>query len=118
MSAPMPEIEDIEAQRELLRVYRRNLALYLQQQAEQGGMAYVTPAVANGIVDARAEIAQIKAILRGWGQTVDDHPNDAPTSQPAPAVSAPARPRAAKQPAQPALPASVALPSVATIDPD
>jgi tetratricopeptide (TPR) repeat protein len=104
--AAMPEVEDIEAQRELLRVYRRNLALYLQQQAEQGGSAYVTPAVVNGILDARDQIAQIKAILRGWDQAVDDHPNDMPAS-PAPAL-----------PETPELVPTVAAPPTAPIDPD
>jgi tetratricopeptide (TPR) repeat protein len=114
----MPEPEDIEAQRELLRVYRRNLALYLQQQAEQGGMAYVTPAVANGIVDARAEITQIKGILRGWGQAIDDHPNDMPASPPSPIASAPKRPHAGAQLAQAAPTPSTAVASTAAIDPD
>src|SRR5437764_25996 len=118
MSVSMPEPEDIEAQRELLRVYRRNLALYLQQQAEQGGIAYVTPAVANGIVDARAEITQIKAILRGWGQAIDDHPNDMPAGLPSPIASAPKRPPAGAQLAQAAPTPSTAVASTAAIDPD
>jgi tetratricopeptide (TPR) repeat protein len=103
MSSP----EDIEAQRELLRVYRRNLARYLQQQAEQGGPAYVTPPVANGIVDARAEIARIKTILRGWGQTVDEHPDDEPGSIAPPVVVQP----------EALLPVASASPTT-TLDPD
>ena len=41
-----------------------------------GGEAYVTPAVANGVIDARAQIQQIKDILAGWDQLVDGHPDD------------------------------------------
>jgi hypothetical protein len=114
----MAEPEDIEAQRELLRVYRRNLALFLQQQAEQGGSAYVTPAVANGILDARAEIAQIKTILRGWGQIVDDHPNDLPASAAPTVENAPPRLQPASLSDVIAVPATAATHSIAAIDPD
>lgn len=74
----MSESEDIEAQSELLRIYRRNLARYMQQEASQGGAAYVTPVVANGIIEARAAIARIKEALRGSGQIVDDLSDDTP----------------------------------------
>ncbi len=75
--------DDIAHQQELLRINRRNLALYLQQRDLQGA-AFVTPAVANGIVEARANIARIKGILRGWGVAVEDHPDDAaPPAPPA-----------------------------------
>jgi tetratricopeptide (TPR) repeat protein len=114
----MPEPEDIEAQRELLRVYRRNLALYLRQQAEQGGPTFVTPAVANGIVDARAEIVQIKTILRGWSQAVDDHPNDLPASTAPAVVSAPKHSRATAQSEPLETPPIVTASATAAIDPD
>jgi hypothetical protein len=72
----MVDTEDITTQHELLSIYRRNLARLLRQQAELGGEAYVTPAVANGIIDARDQIRRIKNILIGWSQVVDTHPDD------------------------------------------
>jgi hypothetical protein len=72
----MAEAEDIEAQRELLRIHRRNLARYLRQQADHGGPMFVLPAIANGIEQTRADIRRIKAILRGWDQPVEDLPDE------------------------------------------
>jgi hypothetical protein len=80
--------DDIAHQQELLRINRCNLALYLQQRDLQGA-AFVTPAIASGIVEARANIARIKGILRGAGVAVEDHPDDAAPPGP-PAVPRPA----------------------------
>lgn len=84
----MTTSEDIEAQQNILATYRRTLALYLVQQAAQGGLAYVVPAVANGIVDARAEIQRSKETLRAWGVAVEDHPDDGSAADGAPAATA------------------------------
>jgi Nuclease-related domain len=68
--------DDIEQQQGLLATYRRNLAHELRRAAQYGGEQYASLGVANGIVQARAEIARIKIVLRGWGVEVDDHPDD------------------------------------------
>jgi hypothetical protein len=71
----MPSTEDMEQQRQLLQAYRRTLGELLRQQA-MFGAAYVPPAIATGIHEARNEIARIKSVLRGWGNTIEDLPND------------------------------------------
>lgn len=82
----MTTSEDIEAQQNILATYRRTLALlHLVQQAAQGGLAYVVPAVANGIVDARAEIQRSKETLRAWGVAVENSPDDGSAADAAPA---------------------------------
>jgi len=72
-------LEDIEHQQGLLRIHRRNLAHYLEQQA-RFGEALVPVNIVNGIEEEQANIGRIKSILRGWGITITDHPNDAPAS--------------------------------------
>ena len=67
--------EQIDDQHDLLASHRRTLAIYLKQQAQLGS-AYAPPGVANGIREARQAIKRVKATLRGWGQAVDDHPDD------------------------------------------
>ena len=67
--------EQIDDQYDLLVSHRRTLALYLKQQAQLGS-AYAPPGVAGGICEARDAIKRVKATLRGWGQAVDDHPDD------------------------------------------
>lgn len=71
----MPSSEDIVQQQKLLEINRRNLALYLKQQASLGS-AYMPPGVANGIHDSRSEIQRIKGILRNWHVPFEDHPDD------------------------------------------
>jgi hypothetical protein len=78
----MPSQEDMKHQQTLLTTYRRNLALYINQQSMIGA-AYIPPAIANGIRESRDNIARIKGILRTWGVAVEDHPDD---DQPAPAA--------------------------------
>jgi hypothetical protein len=56
----MPDQEEYEQQLRILQTYRRTLAHLLEQAAKHGGISYAPPAVANGIRDARQEIAQIK----------------------------------------------------------
>jgi hypothetical protein len=71
----MPDQEEVDGQIELLGVYRRNLSLYLRQQA-QLGEAHAPPAVFEGIHEARENIRRIKGILRSWAVYIEDHPND------------------------------------------
>ncbi len=77
----MPSAEDIAAQQQLLAIYRRNLALYLQQQAAAGPLA-VSPGVMNGIDDARQHIHRIKQQLQAWGVDVENHPDDEVPARP------------------------------------
>ena len=76
----MPSQEDVNHQETLLTTHRRNLALYINQQSMIGA-AYIPPAIANGIRDARDNIARIKGILHTWGVAVEDHPDDEETEQ-------------------------------------
>lgn len=74
----MPSSDEIQSLRDRLQIYRGNLATYLRQLAIHG-TAYAPPMVVNGIREARDEIARIKAALRGWGEAVEDHPDDGET---------------------------------------
>ena len=71
----VPEQQDIDGQWDLLKKNRETLAIFLRQQAQLGS-AYIPPGVANGIREARAEIAMRKKALRGWGEKVEDLPDD------------------------------------------
>jgi hypothetical protein len=71
----MPNQDDIAAQQTLLGAHRQTLGVLLVQQARMGA-TYAPPALANGIAEARAAIAQIKATLRAWGAAVEDMPDD------------------------------------------
>lgn len=84
----MPSQEDIKQQIQLLRAHRSRLNHYLLQRAELG-KGYAPPGVTQGIADARAEIARCKSVLRGWGEIVEDHPDDEEQLPPA-QVSLPA----------------------------
>lgn len=72
----MPSQEEIEAQVTRLKVYRQNLSLYLFQCAQLGGETFITPSIANGIIDSRNHISILKRVLRDWGVIVEDHPDD------------------------------------------
>jgi hypothetical protein len=67
----MPTQDDIEQQQQLLATHRRTLAHLLDQQARFSA-GHVPAHVATGIAEARAQIAQIKATLRGCGQSAPD----------------------------------------------
>jgi Tfp pilus assembly protein PilF len=67
--------EAIDQQQQLLAAHRATLAHYLIQRAQLGS-GYAPPGVTNGITEARAEIRRIKEVLRGWGATVEDLPDD------------------------------------------
>jgi hypothetical protein len=68
----MPEIIH---QSQLLKIYRKNLPLYLNQK-EQFAENQVPPHIINSIHKARTEIQRIKAILRGWNIPVEDLPGE------------------------------------------
>lgn len=71
----MTSHEDIEQQQRLLVAHRATLAVYLERLARQG-LAHVAPEVIHGIHEARLHIRHIKAMLRDWNITVEDHPDD------------------------------------------
>ena len=96
----MPTQDDIAQQQQLLATYRRNLAHELSRAAQYGGEPRAPLEVANGIAQARAEIARIKAVLRGWGGVVEDLPDDEELRTQA--VGEPAQPPARDQPMKPA----------------
>jgi eukaryotic-like serine/threonine-protein kinase len=84
MTTPEPD-KEIAQQRELLATYRRTLAHLLQQAAQYGGVSFAPPQTANGITEARAQIAQIKTSLRAAGVEVEHELNDeAPATEPPP----------------------------------
>jgi hypothetical protein len=74
----MPSQEEIFQQQELLAAYRRMLAHLLQQAAQYGGTAFAPPATANGIREAHQSIRRTKGILRDYGISIADMPNDEP----------------------------------------
>jgi hypothetical protein len=67
--------DEITEQLQLLAIYRRNLALFIQQQA-MIGKAYSPLGIINGIAEAREQIHRIKTLLRTAGITVDEDPDD------------------------------------------
>jgi hypothetical protein len=66
---------EIAGYRDLLKIHRRNLEVYLEQ-LEQFGEGLAPPVVIHSIQDNRSEIQHIKAILRGWNITVEDLPGE------------------------------------------
>lgn len=71
----MPDDAETTSLTDQLAAYRRTLAVYLRQRADLGA-AYAPPVVYNGIADARAAIARLKATLRDWGVEIEDLPDD------------------------------------------
>ena len=71
----MPTLDDINEQNQLLQAYRQRLVVSLQQRAVHGS-ANVPPSVASSIDECRTEIRRIKQVLRTWGVSVEDHPDD------------------------------------------
>jgi hypothetical protein len=66
---------DIAQQQVYLTTHRRTLASYLQRLALLT-TAHAPPEITHGIIEARANIARVKAILRASGVQVPDHPDD------------------------------------------
>ena len=92
----MPSQEDINAQQKLLNTNRRALEHYMLQRDAIGSLN-ISPAVAQGIDEARANIRQIKGVLRSWNVVVEDLPIDeaasaAPSDRAAVAGAARSRP--------------------------
>ncbi len=67
--------EEVDTQRELLKIHRTNLSIYLKQQSEYVA-GQVRPVVIHSLNLNRNAIQRIKAILRGWGIAVDDLPEE------------------------------------------
>lgn len=72
----MASQEDIQNQQDLLATHRRTLAHLIRQAAAYGGETYAPASVANGMHEARQNIASIKATLRSWGVECDNLPED------------------------------------------
>jgi TIR domain/Pentapeptide repeats (8 copies) len=66
---------EIAQQQTLLATHRGTLANYIQRLALLG-TAHAPPEITHGIVEARANIARVKAILRAGGVNIADHPDD------------------------------------------
>jgi hypothetical protein len=66
---------EVTHQRELLKIHRTNLEVYLKQRAEYG-TKQAPPIVIHSIQHSRDELRRIKAILRGYGVAVDDLPEE------------------------------------------
>src|SRR6478672_5531751 len=79
----MPSQEDIAHQQNLLEIHRRNLAQYLKQQGLIGE-AFAPPMIINGIRMERENITRVKGILRGWGEQIDDLPDEGALDEAAP----------------------------------
>lgn len=67
----MPNSEDIAQQQKLLAIYRRSLAIYLEQLAQQG-QAFAMPSLLISITEAQDNIQRIKVRLRDQGVEIDD----------------------------------------------
>jgi tetratricopeptide (TPR) repeat protein len=75
----MPMInDDTTSLLDQLAAHRRTLAVYLRQLASLGAN-HAPPGVHNGIAEARAAIARLKAQLRAVDAAVDDDPQDVAT---------------------------------------
>lgn len=61
---------EIKHQRDLLTIYRRNLAHYQRQADAYGGLEFAPPITRHGINEANARIAEIEARLRAAGVEV------------------------------------------------
>jgi hypothetical protein len=67
--------EEIDQLQTLLAAHRRTLAGYLYRRV-LFGESHTPPAITNGIADARAQIARVKAMLRASDIPITDHPDD------------------------------------------
>jgi nucleoside phosphorylase len=70
----MPSQDEIAHQLKLLGIRRKTLKHYIEQQVTLGN--FTPPYVTHGIDETRIQIRRIKSILRGWGATFEDHPDD------------------------------------------
>ncbi|MFL5802278.1 MAG: hypothetical protein ACJ8CR_11130 [Roseiflexaceae bacterium] len=65
----------VKHHRNLLKIHRTNLEIYLRQQ-DQFGEGLAPPVIVHSIQNNRSEIQRIKAILRGWNIAVEDLPGE------------------------------------------
>jgi len=65
----------VQHHRDLLKIHRRNLEIYLRQQ-DQFGEGLAPPVIVHSIQSNRSDIQRIKAILRGWNIAVEDLPGE------------------------------------------
>ncbi|HJZ48049.1 MAG TPA: hypothetical protein VKE41_12815, partial [Roseiflexaceae bacterium] len=72
----MASQEDIAHQQTLLATYRGNLRILLRQASKYGDEEDAPLQIVNGIRGARDNIRRVKSILRGWGVTVEDLPDE------------------------------------------
>ena len=87
----MTDADDITSLQAQLAAHRRTLVLLLRQLANLGA-DHAPPGVHNGIAQARAAIARLKAALRAAGVAVEDQASDEATpDKEAGAASVPAR---------------------------
>jgi uncharacterized protein YjbI with pentapeptide repeats len=84
----MLDNETIANQQDLLAAYRQTLAILVRTAARHGGESFAPPATANGIIEARANIARIKTELHALGVAVADEPNDIAPPPPDPSQGA------------------------------
>src|SRR5262245_62154578 len=101
----MPSQEQVDQLRSRLETHRQTLAHYLSQRAQLGA-PYAPPGVEHGIREARAEIRRIKEALRGWGEHVEDWPDDAAPAADAQEIGA-AQPTPGKSASDRSVPRSV-----------
>ncbi|GAB4191135.1 MAG: hypothetical protein OHK0022_04640 [Roseiflexaceae bacterium] len=73
----MPTNEDIREQLSRLTLHRANVNQYIKLRIRRGGPAFSSPDIENSLIAERREIGRIKAVLRNWGVTVEDKPEDA-----------------------------------------
>lgn len=72
----MPHHDDILERQKLLAVHRRTLMHLCRQAAQYGGELAAPPHIANGIYEARRNISGIKGVLRSWGVSSEDLPEE------------------------------------------
>jgi hypothetical protein len=72
----MSNQEDIDHQKKLLAIYRKNLRHLLEQAARDGGEEHIDVKLANEINDTRDKIRHIEATLRDWGVSDEDLSDD------------------------------------------
>lgn len=77
----MSNDQDIRNQIEQLLQLRQNVQILLAQINAHGGWMHAPLAQLNSLIEQRREIAQCKAVLRGWQGQADDHPNDGPAQE-------------------------------------
>ncbi len=68
--------ENIHKQQELLRLHRKNAYDFYRQALVYGGVDFAPAMTQRGLKESCASIASCKAILRSWGLSIHDNPED------------------------------------------